>query len=64
MNWGGEIFSLPADTVILAVGAKAVDQLAQELTGIVPEIHVIGDAFKPSDAAAAVASAAKIAAKI
>ncbi len=64
MNWGGEIFSLPADTVILAVGAKSVNNLAQELEGIVPEVHVIGDAAKPSDAAAAVASAAKIAAKI
>jgi 2,4-dienoyl-CoA reductase-like NADH-dependent reductase (Old Yellow Enzyme family)/thioredoxin reductase len=64
MNWGGEIFSLPADTVILAVGAKADDSLAQELAGIVPEVHIIGDSSKPSDAAAAVASAAKIAAKI
>ena len=64
MNWGGEIFSLPADTVILAVGAKADDVLAHELEGIVPELHIIGDASKPSDAAAAVASAAKIAAKI
>jgi NADPH-dependent 2,4-dienoyl-CoA reductase/sulfur reductase-like enzyme len=64
MNWGGEIFSLPADTVILAVGATADDHLAHELEGIVPELHVIGDCAKPSDAAAAVASAAKIAAKI
>jgi 2,4-dienoyl-CoA reductase-like NADH-dependent reductase (Old Yellow Enzyme family)/thioredoxin reductase len=64
MNWGGEIFSLPADTVILAVGAKADNSLAQELEGIVPELHVIGDCSNPSDAAAAVSSAAKIAAKI
>jgi 2,4-dienoyl-CoA reductase-like NADH-dependent reductase (Old Yellow Enzyme family)/thioredoxin reductase len=64
MNWGGEIFSLPADTVILAVGAKANDSLAHELEGIVPEVHIIGDSAKPSDAAAAVSSAAKIAAKI
>ncbi|MEA1959291.1 MAG: FAD-dependent oxidoreductase [Chloroflexota bacterium] len=64
MNWGGEIFSLPADTVVLAVGAKADDSLAQELEGVVPEVHVIGDSAKPSDAAAAVASAAKMAAKI
>jgi NADH dehydrogenase FAD-containing subunit len=64
MNWGGEIFSLPADTVILAVGAKADDGLAHELEGVVPEVHIIGDCAKPSDAAAAVSSAAKIAAKI
>jgi 2,4-dienoyl-CoA reductase-like NADH-dependent reductase (Old Yellow Enzyme family)/thioredoxin reductase len=64
MNWGGEIFSIPADTVILAVGAKADDSLAHELEGIVPEVHIIGDCSNPSDAAAAVSSAAKIAAKI
>lgn len=64
MNWGGEIFDLQADTVILAVGARPDDQLAQALEGVVPELHIIGDAAKPSDAAAAVASAAKIAAKI
>ncbi|MFA5374238.1 MAG: NAD(P)/FAD-dependent oxidoreductase [Dehalococcoidia bacterium] len=64
MNWGGEIFSLSADTVILAVGAKPVDQLAHELEGVVPEVHIIGDSAKPSDAAAAVAAAAKIATKI
>lgn len=64
MNWGGEIFSIPADTVILAVGAKSVNNLVQEIEGLVPEIHVIGDAANPSDAAAAVSSAAKLAAKI
>jgi 2,4-dienoyl-CoA reductase-like NADH-dependent reductase (Old Yellow Enzyme family)/thioredoxin reductase len=64
MNWGGEIFSIPADTVILAVGAKADNKLAQELEGAMPELHVIGDCSNPSDAATAVASAAKIATKI
>jgi len=64
MNWGGEIFSISADTVILAVGAKPDNKLVAELQGIVPELYVIGDCSQPRDAAAAVAEAAKIAAKI
>ena len=64
MKWGGEIFSLPADTVVLAVGSKADNKLAQELQGVVPELHVIGDCSKPRDAAAAASEAAKVAAKI
>lgn len=64
MKWGGEIFSLPADTVVLAVGSKADNKLAQELEGVVPELHVIGDCSKPRDAAAAASEAAKVAAKI
>lgn len=38
---------LPADTVILAVGAKSVNELAEQLQGRVTELHLIGDAVKP-----------------
>jgi 2,4-dienoyl-CoA reductase (NADPH2) len=38
---------LPADTVVLAIGAKANNQLAGELEGKVKELHVIGDALRP-----------------
>ena len=38
---------LPADTVVLAIGAVANNTLAGELEGKVDEMHVIGDAHKP-----------------
>lgn len=38
---------LPADTVVLAIGAKANNSLANELEGKVKELRVIGDAAKP-----------------
>ncbi len=38
---------LPADTVVLAVGAVANCELAVQLEGKVKELHVIGDALKP-----------------
>jgi 2,4-dienoyl-CoA reductase (NADPH2) len=43
---GGEIL-LPADTVVLAVGAEANNELAGQLEGKVKALHVIGDALKP-----------------
>ena len=38
---------LPADTVVLAVGAVANCELAIQLVGKVKELHVIGDALEP-----------------
>jgi len=38
---------LPADTVVLAIGARANDQLVKNLEGKVKELRVIGDAVKP-----------------
>lgn len=43
----GEQTLLPADTVVLAIGARANDFLAKELKGKVKELYVIGDAVKP-----------------
>jgi 2,4-dienoyl-CoA reductase (NADPH2) len=43
----GEQTLLPADTVVIAIGAKSNNQLAEELEGKVKELQVIGDAAKP-----------------
>ncbi len=43
----GEIIELPADTVVLAIGAKANNRLAAELEGKVKDLRIIGDAMKP-----------------
>jgi len=43
----GNTMVLPADTVVLAVGAVPVRDLAEELGGKVPELHIIGDAHSP-----------------
>ena len=64
IGWGEEIFSLSADTVILAVGAQSNNKLSQELEGVIPEFYTIGDCVTPGDAAAAVYQAARMAAKI
>ena len=61
---GDEIFSLPADTVILSVGMRSVNNLAQELQGAVPEVYMVGDCIRPRDAAEVSYQAAKLAASI
>jgi 2,4-dienoyl-CoA reductase-like NADH-dependent reductase (Old Yellow Enzyme family)/thioredoxin reductase len=61
---GDEVFSLPADMVILAIGAEPDKKLAQELEGVIPNVHMIGDCVEPRDAAAATWEAAKLAFKI
>jgi len=43
----GEETLLPADTVVLAIGATANNTLATELEGKVKKLHLIGDAKKP-----------------
>ena len=43
----GETSLVPADTVVLAIGAKANNSLVAELEGRVKELHVIGDAAHP-----------------
>ena len=64
IGWGNDIFSLPADTVIMAVGARPDDALIRELEGIATEVYTIGDCDVPRDAAAATYQAARLAAKI
>lgn len=64
ISYNHDICFLPADTVILAVGAQPDNRLARELEGMVPEVFAIGDCVEPHDAAAASYQAARLAAKI
>jgi 2,4-dienoyl-CoA reductase (NADPH2) len=41
---------IPCDSVVLAMGSRPVQELADRLVGIVPEIHVVGDAKGPRKA--------------
>ncbi|MEJ2739422.1 MAG: FAD-dependent oxidoreductase, partial [Dehalococcoidia bacterium] len=59
-----EIVSLPAGTVIQAVGVGPVDTLAKELEGVVPEVYTVGDCVQPGNAAQATFGAARLALKI
>jgi 2,4-dienoyl-CoA reductase-like NADH-dependent reductase (Old Yellow Enzyme family)/thioredoxin reductase len=61
MTLGDDIFSLPADTVILAVGMRPENRLAQELEGLVPKLYTLGDCVKPKDAAAVAVQAGQLA---
>jgi len=63
-SMGGEIHTLPADTVILAVGMKSENKLAQELEGVAPEVYSVGDCVRPRDAAEVAYQAARVAAQI
>jgi 2,4-dienoyl-CoA reductase-like NADH-dependent reductase (Old Yellow Enzyme family)/thioredoxin reductase len=64
IEWGGELFPIQADTVVLAVGARSENKLATDLKGEVKELYVIGDCDKPRDASAASQEALKVAARI
>jgi pyruvate/2-oxoglutarate dehydrogenase complex dihydrolipoamide dehydrogenase (E3) component len=61
MTLGDDIFSLPADTVILAVGMQPENKLARELEGLVPKLYTLGDCVKPKDAAAVAVHAGQLA---
>jgi 2,4-dienoyl-CoA reductase-like NADH-dependent reductase (Old Yellow Enzyme family) len=52
------------ETIVLAVGSKSDDRLAQCLDGRVPELYVIGDASKPREGLEAVYEGEEIAIKI
>ncbi len=60
----GEIYAVPADTVIFSVGMRSVNDLAAQLQGTGIEIHLVGDCTKPRDACEVHSQAAKIAAAI
>ena len=49
----------PADTIVMALGAKSVDILTEQLKGKVPQILTIGDALKVRKALEAVAEGHK-----
>ncbi|MDM8000574.1 MAG: FAD-dependent oxidoreductase [Dehalococcoidia bacterium] len=60
----GEIYPVPADTVIFSVGMRSVADLAAELEGTGIEFHLVGDCVKPRDACEVHTQAAKIAALV
>lgn len=43
----GEETLLPSDTVVLAAGARSVNDLTEQLKGRVAELHLVGDALRP-----------------
>jgi 2,4-dienoyl-CoA reductase (NADPH2) len=51
---GGEIKKLQADSIVIATGAEALNQLAEDLHDLVPEIYTIGDAKEPRNALTAI----------
>ncbi len=53
-----------ASSVILAMGAKSVNDLSEKIKGKVAEVHVIGDAKEPRKAIDAIHEAAELARKI
>lgn len=54
MEREGKTEKISCDSVVLAMGSRPVQDLNEELAGIVPEIHVVGDAKGPRKALDAV----------
>lgn len=57
-DWTKEL--IVADTIVLALGARANTQLEHELKGRVEEVHVVGDCSKPRTILEAVADGARV----
>lgn len=55
-RWGerNEVIFLKADTIVLAVGSKSNDKLADQLKGVMDEVYTVGDCVEPRDAFAAI----------
>lgn len=52
------------DLVVLAMGARRVEELSEEIEGWVPELYVIGDAKEPRKVLDAIAEAAEVGRRI
>ncbi|MDK2785271.1 MAG: 2-enoate reductase [Bacillota bacterium] len=61
-NWRRE--TLPADSVVIAVGGRPNNKLYQELASLHPEVYNIGDSLKPGRVLEAVLSAYEVARQI
>ncbi|MFC2020157.1 FAD-dependent oxidoreductase, partial [Chloroflexota bacterium] len=53
----GKTESIPADTVVLALGLEAENGLAAELEGVIPELYSVGDCVTPGKGLDAIHSA-------
>jgi len=49
-----QMLFLKADTVVLATGSKAENELADQLKGLVPELYTIGDSVEPRNSMEAI----------
>jgi 2,4-dienoyl-CoA reductase-like NADH-dependent reductase (Old Yellow Enzyme family) len=56
----GELLSLRADSVVVAVGSRPEDKLAKDVEKLVPEIRLIGDCVEPRYSLAAIHEGAKV----
>lgn len=56
--------TLPADTVVLALGARSENSLYEGLQGRVKELYLIGDAVKPRKITEAIAEACELGIKL
>jgi 2,4-dienoyl-CoA reductase (NADPH2) len=52
------------DWIILAMGAKSVDELSNKIRGKVDEVYVIGDAKEPRRALEAIAEGAELGGRV
>ena len=59
-----EIVSIPADTIVLAIGVESVSELMDEITEVVPDVYPVGDCVMPGNAAQATFSASRLVTKI
>jgi len=57
-------YFLPADTVVLATGARSENQLGNELSGLIPEVYRIGDCAEVRDVFTAMHEGSEIGHKI
>ena len=56
----GEWVLLKADTVVVAVGSESNNGLYEELKGLVPELHIIGDSAAPRNSLFAIHEGFKV----
>lgn len=64
VNAGKDAKAYHCETVVLAVGATPVNDLADEIKGLAPELYAIGDCVQPRRAVDAVHEGANLALKI
>jgi thioredoxin reductase len=61
MNEGGQKKNVGNyDTIVLALGSKPVNEIAEQIEGKVSKIYVIGDALDPRKAIDAIAEGAQV----
>ena len=52
--------TIEADTIVIATGAKANTELAQQLERKLPALHLVGDCVQPRDIMEAIADGARV----